>query len=43
MFFVFDLAAAAEDQNQSNDNQPDPVIVKKIAQTVIHKMRSSQS
>ena len=33
----FFLAAAAEDQNQGNDDQPDPVIVKKIAQAVIHK------
>lgn len=36
-------AAAAEDQQQCDDNQPDPVVVKQIAKTVIHKNSSVES
>lgn len=34
---LFLLAAAAEDQYQSDNNDPESVIVKKIAKTVVHK------
>lgn len=35
---MFILAAAtAEDDQKRNNNKPDPIILKQIAQTVIHK------
>ncbi len=34
------LATAAEDKKESDYNKPDPVIVKEIAKTVIHKRSS---
>ena len=33
-------AVAAEDENKSDDDDPDAVIVKKIAKTVIHNRSS---
>ena len=34
---VVTAATAAVDENDGEDDQPDPVIFKQIAQTVVHK------
>ena len=39
-FYSAATAAAAEDHDKSDYNKPDPVIIKKIAKTVVHNRSS---
>ena len=39
-WFILISAVAAEDKNERDDDDPDTVIVKKVAKTVIHTKSS---